>query len=206
MKKQITSVLGPAVLVLLVVGLAVWTVTQLTGGEAAAERLPTIVVGRDAASAGEPSGLLQPAGIPSTTVGGMTLETASVGDGTVTSGDGAGTSRTTTRASTAGPHSTSSPAADGTTMPGMSAPPSASMPTPTTSPGTTSTGTTMLAATGPAGGGGQATSTTATTRMVVPDPVREHEGGRSGGGTFTPGSMGTTPISGVSGTSGSMGH
>ncbi|MHB0980806.1 MAG: hypothetical protein ACYC5Q_12190 [Thermoleophilia bacterium] len=178
-----TSVLGPAALVLLVAGLAVWTVTQLTGGEAAAERLPPIVVGRDVTAAGEPA-VLQPAGIPPTgsTVGGMTLETASVGGGT-------GTSRTTVRTSTTAP---------------------------------TSTGTTMPTASGPAGGGGQstATSTTATTRMVVPDPVREHEGGHTGGGMSTPGSMGTTPggmgmtpggmsttsTSGGSGMSGSMGH
>ncbi|MBU2600887.1 MAG: hypothetical protein KKA32_01775 [Actinobacteria bacterium] len=45
MRNRTISVLGPATLVLLVMGLALWVVSQLTDSGAAAERLPVIIVG-----------------------------------------------------------------------------------------------------------------------------------------------------------------
>lgn len=141
MKNRTTSVLGSAALVMVVVGLALWVVSQLTDSGAAAERLQLITVGASESSTQE--GALGAEGADSTGSVGPSPETTTV-----------------SRAEESGGRGTQA----------------------TTSPTTT-------AIAGPWAG-----STTTTTRIVVPDPVREHERGHSG-----PGSEGATSPGGFTG-------
>ncbi len=179
MKTRTTSVLGSAALLLAVVGLAVWALSQLTGAQAAAERLPTIVVGPGVTQAAESLGS-PGAGGPSTSLaapGTTAVPTTAAGG----SGKGSVTSGTTARTSGAAPPASSSPMTGITTMPGMTTVPDAAAPVTTSSPNTTM-------------------------RMVVPDPMRQQEHHQSGESTPTTTGAGAMPHSQMTGASGSMGH
>ncbi|MHB9149924.1 MAG: hypothetical protein ACYC33_07595 [Thermoleophilia bacterium] len=190
MKTRATSLLLPAVLVLVVVGLAVWVVSQLTGAQAAAERLPTIVVGLSASESSWGSEAQPGAG----SVVGSTSSTPAATDvmtGRSVGSDVSDGSRTTT--DTLGGATTTA-----TSKPGEDTSPHTSA-----SPGTAPPGT----------------------RMVVPDPLREHvrehdAGSMSTTGTIATGTTTSTTVSttsttvtttsgstsGMMGTTGTTGH
>ncbi len=94
MNTRLTSVLLPAVLLLAAIALALWVVSQLTGGEAAAERLSPILVG-----------VSQPSEAPGSAPGVGAVSGGSASDpvttdtlsGDAAGGTGLGTSSTTTR-------------------------------------------------------------------------------------------------------------
>ncbi|MHB1345825.1 MAG: hypothetical protein ACYCX3_15955 [Thermoleophilia bacterium] len=196
-----TSVLGSAALLLAVVGLAAWVLSQLAGAQAAAERLPAIVVGESGAQPADRFGS-QPlggfstslaavgatAGPSTTTEGGGRAGTSGATAGG--SGNGSPTSATTARTSGTTPPTSSSPATGVTTMPG------------TTMPGTTMPGMTTPDAAAPV----TAASPNTTMRMVIPDPMRQEEHHQSGGNTPTTTGAGAMSHSQTTGAPGSMGH
>lgn len=128
MNTRLTSVLLPAVLLLAAIALALWVVSQLTGGQAAAERLPPIMVG--VSEPGEAPGSAPgvdvnpgvPASDPSTTDTLLGAQAGSAGPGTAstTTRTTAQTPGTTTTVAVTSPrttHSSVMPASPGGTTP-----------------------------------------------------------------------------------------